>query len=163
MEGLCKNNISLALLLFCLLGLVCAQDSPDDYVKAHNAARVEVGVVLMEWDEGLAESAKNYANKQATGGCELKHSGTGLGENIAVSPDGDLSAAMAVEGWVREKADYDYSTNACAPGKQCGHYTQVVWRDSGLVGCGKAECADGSSYVVCHYDPAGNSAGEKPY
>ncbi|KAB2602619.1 pathogenesis-related leaf protein 4-like [Pyrus ussuriensis x Pyrus communis] len=143
MEGLCKNSISLALLLFCLLGLICAQDSPDDYVKAHNAARAEVGV--------------------ATGGCELKHSGIGLGQNIAVSPDGNLSAAMAVEGWVREKVDYDYSTNACAPGKQCGHYTQVVWRDSGLVRCGKAECADGSSYVVCHYDPAGNSAGEKPY
>ncbi|KAH0977754.1 hypothetical protein GBA52_027473 [Prunus armeniaca] len=162
MEGLCKNKISLALLLICLIGLARAQNAPDDYVKAHNAARAAVGLDTLDWDEGLADSAKNYANQRA-GDCDLVHSNSGPGENLAMSPDGDLTAKLAVDQWVAEKADYDYKTNTCAPGKQCGHYTQVVWRDTGLVGCAKVQCAYGGSYVVCHYDPTGNSVGEKPY
>ncbi|KAI5314951.1 hypothetical protein L3X38_044127 [Prunus dulcis] len=143
-------------------GLARAQNAPDDYVKAHNAARAAVSLDTLDWDEGLADSAKNYANQRA-GDCDLVHSNSGPGENLAMSPDGDLTAKLAVDQWVAEKADYDYKTNTCAPGKQCGHYTQVVWRDTGLVGCAKVQCAYGGSYVVCHYDPAGNSVGVKPY
>jgi hypothetical protein len=35
-----------------------------------------------------------------------------------------------------EAADYDYKTNRCRAG--CGHYTQVIWRDTKELGCAVA-------------------------
>lgn len=42
----------------------------------------------------------------------------------------------AVDDWDSEKQYYDYSTNSCADGQMCGHYTQNVWAGSTTVGCG---------------------------
>ncbi|KAF8019719.1 hypothetical protein BT93_G0422 [Corymbia citriodora subsp. variegata] len=64
-------------------------------------------------------------------------------------------------GW--EKPYYNYNSNSCAPGKICGHYTQVVWRNSVLLGCAKAKCATGGTLVTCNYDPPGNVIGQKSY
>lgn len=51
---------------------------------------------------------------------------------------------------------------AVLPAKVCGHYTQVVWKNSRYVGCGKAMAANGTLYYVCNYYPAGNTGG-RPY
>ncbi|KAI9112362.1 hypothetical protein K1719_016559 [Acacia pycnantha] len=128
-----KLSVSFFIFLFALIAN--AQDSPQDYVDAHNAAR-----------------------------SQLIHSGGGgkYGENLAGST-GDLSGAAAVKLWVDEKADYDYNSNSCAAGKQCGHYTQVVWRNSIRVGCAKVKCNNGGTFIGCNYDPPGNYVGQKPY
>ncbi|MEM6522020.1 MAG: CAP domain-containing protein, partial [Cyanobacteria bacterium P01_C01_bin.70] len=52
-----------------------------------------------------------------------------------------------VAAWVAEKADYDYASNSCASGKVCGHYTQIVWRETTAVGCGVARNADATREV----------------
>ena len=75
-----------------------------------------------------------------------------------------VSSKQVVEDWGSEKADYDYASNACTDGKMCGHYTQIVWRNSAKVGCGVAVCEDTQEQVwVCQYLPAGNWVGKKPY
>ncbi|KAI3762269.1 hypothetical protein L1987_52694 [Smallanthus sonchifolius] len=51
-----------------------AQNSPQDYLNAHNAARAQVGVGNMEWNPSLAAYAQSYAN-QRIGDCNLVHSG----------------------------------------------------------------------------------------
>ncbi|KAK3193189.1 hypothetical protein Dsin_024499 [Dipteronia sinensis] len=156
--SLCK--ISLAL-FFLVMGLAHAQDSPQDFVNAHNAARSEVGVGTVTWDDQVAAYAQNYAN-QRIGDCNLVHSGGRYGENIAWG-SADLSGIQAVQMWVNEKSDYDYNSNTCAPGKVCGHYTQVVWRDSVRIGCAKVRCNTGGTFIGCNYDPPGNFNGQKPY
>jgi hypothetical protein len=48
----------------------------------------------------------------------------------------------------------------------CGHYTQVVWRNTERVGCGYSTCqAQGFNFEVwvCNYDPPGNFIGQAPY
>lgn len=59
----------------------------------------------------------------------------------------------------------DYDSNTCSPGtcscisfqcNACGHYTQVVWRDSERLGCGVGDCTGGGEIWVCNYDPPGN-------
>jgi pathogenesis-related protein 1 len=45
----------------------------------------------------------------------------------------------------------------------CGHYTQVVWKNSMEVGGGMAICDNKSQVWVCNYNPPGNVEGEKPY
>ncbi|XP_020234039.1 pathogenesis-related protein 1-like [Cajanus cajan] len=164
--GLCKVSFS----LFCMLGLVTvghmanAQDSHADYVNAHNAARAQVGVPNLAWDDTVAAYAQKYAN-QRKGDCQLVHSNANdgkYGENIAMST-GDLSGTDSVKLWVDEKAYYDYDSDSCADGQMCGHYTQVVWRDSVRVGCAKVRCDNGGTFVTCNYSPPGNYVGQKPY
>jgi pathogenesis-related protein 1 len=76
----------------------------------------------------------------------------------------NVSAKRVVEDWGSEKADYDYATNQCTQGKMCGHYTQIVWRNTTKVGCGVAVCEDTKEQVwVCQYQPAGNWVGKRPY
>jgi hypothetical protein len=95
-----------------------------------------------------------------------------LGENIAASSPGHWpSIAEVVQAWASEAADYDYASNSCAPGKACGHYTQIVWRDSTLLGCAYARCTTNSpfdgvptwDFWVCDYSPPGNWVGQRPY
>ncbi|XP_021903795.1 basic form of pathogenesis-related protein 1-like [Carica papaya] len=138
-----------------------AQDSHQDFLDAHNAARDEVGVEPLAWDNTVAAYAQHYANKRIHD-CQLVHSGGPYGENLAWGIP-DLSAVDASKMWVIEKPNYDYDSNSCVAGQMCLHYTQVVWRNSRLIGCGKAKCNNGATFIVCNYDPPGNFIGETPY
>ncbi|KAH9694947.1 SCP domain-containing protein [Citrus sinensis] len=158
--GFSKNS---SLPLFCILGLALilsshAQDSPQDYVNAHNAARAQVGVGPVTWDDRVASYAQNYAN-QRKGDCNLVHSGGPYGENLAWSSAG-LSGTDAVKMWVNEKADYDYNSNTCAEGKVCGHYTQVVWRNSVRIGCAKDLCS--INFTTTRRSPSNASSPDVP-
>jgi pathogenesis-related protein 1 len=79
----------------------------------------------------------------------------------------NASPTTAVQSWASEQTYYNYTTNTCAAGRQCYHYTQVVWSTTTRVGCGRAVwiAADGKHYVlwVCNYAPKGNITGQRPY
>lgn len=159
-----KTNCSRLLsILAALVGALVlpskAQDSPQDYVSAHNQARQAVSVGPVQWDARLAAYAQSYADRLRVD-CRLVHSGGPYGENLAMG-SGDLSGVRAVNLWVSEKANYYYPTNTC--NGVCGHYTQVVWRKSVRIGCGKARCDNGGTIISCNYDPRGNYVNEKPY
>lgn len=64
--------------------------------------------------------------------------------------------------WAAEEQHYDAEANTCAEGQLCGHYTQVVWANSGNLGCAMATCGSGRVWV-CNYDPPGNWAGQRPF
>jgi uncharacterized protein YkwD len=139
---------------------------------AHNAARAAVvpaanpAIPPLMWSSTVASTAQAWADK-----CNFKHSGGKYGENIYAT-SGSATPADVVGSWVGEAKDYDYATNTCGAGKVCGHYTQVVWRNSMNLGCGVTDCTTNSpfgggggawQFWVCNYDPPGNFNGEKPY
>lgn len=155
------SQLSLLLVVLLLATVSQAQDSPQDFVNAHNAARGQVGVGPIAWDATLASFAQRYISGLA-GDCRMVHSGGPYGENLAWS-SGDMAGTSAVSMWVDEKAFYDYNSNTCQPGKVCGHYTQVVWSDSLRLGCAKVRCNTGGTLISCNYDPRGNFIGRKPY
>ncbi|XP_058081781.1 pathogenesis-related protein PRB1-2-like [Magnolia sinica] len=159
---------SLALALMCVMGLALAhltqaQNSPQDFLAAHNAARAQVGVGPMTWDPSVEAFARNYANQRIIANCQLAHSGGPYGENIFGGSGAEFTATDAVNSWVGEKQDYNYDTNTCASGKECRHYTQVVWRNSVRLGCARVKCNSGAIFITCNYDPRGNINGQKPY
>ncbi|KAF2294262.1 hypothetical protein GH714_008688 [Hevea brasiliensis] len=162
--GCAKNSLA----LFFLLSLACqilpfnAQDSPQDYLNAHNQVRAAVGVGPLTWDNKVAAFARNYANQRA-GDCNLVHSSNRPYGEILAKSSGNLSGKDAVKMWVDERAYYNYNSNSCAAGKQCGHYTQVVWRNSVRLGCAKVKCNNGGTFIGCNYDPPGNFVGQRPY
>ncbi|KAE8681937.1 hypothetical protein F3Y22_tig00111280pilonHSYRG00063 [Hibiscus syriacus] len=109
-----------SLALTCLMAFTLilpshAQDSPQDYLNlnAHNEARAAVSVGPMSWDETV-----------------LPLHGTML---INASPIATLRTPVAVDNTGRLRLQLQH----CASGKVCGHYTQVVWRDSVRLGCQK--------------------------
>ncbi|XP_038888432.1 pathogenesis-related protein 1-like [Benincasa hispida] len=174
------DMLKLSLSLLCVFSIITmlppslGQDSPQDYVDAHNDARarargqdsaVQFGIQPIQpiqWDEEVANYARQYANERSND-CQLLHSNSGTyGENLAMS-FGEMSGIQAVEMWVNEKQFYDYDSNTCVEDKMCGHYTQVVWNNSTKVGCAKVRCSNGGTFITCNYDPPGNVIGERPY
>ncbi|KAF3675629.1 putative basic form of pathogenesis-related protein 1-like [Capsicum annuum] len=162
-----KPEMEYSILVACFLTFAIfhssqAQNSPQqNFLNAHNAARRQVGVSPMTWDNRLAAYAQNYAN-QRIGDCGMIHSHGPYGENLAAAFP-QLNAAGAVKMWFDEKKWYDYNSNSCAPGKVCGHYTQVVWRNSVRLGCARVRCNNGWVFITCNYDPPGNYIGQRPY
>ncbi|KAG8364179.1 hypothetical protein BUALT_Bualt19G0100100 [Buddleja alternifolia] len=136
------------------------QNSPQNFLDAHNNARAQVGVQPLVWNDTVANYALQYAN-QRSADCNLQHSGGPYGENLA-GGSGELSAVDAVGLWVGEKSFYNYDSNSCVGG-ECLHYTQVVWKDSTRLGCARVQCSSGSIFVICSYDPRGNYIGQRPY
>ena len=140
---------------------------------AHNAARAAVSppatppLPPMAWSSTVAASAQAF-----TENCVFADTTGPYGSN-AFAGTGTYTPADVVASWVGEDADYDYATNTCAAGKECGHYTQVVWRDSVGLGCGMTACTKNNPFTangrgawqlwVCNYNPPGNYVGQKPY
>merc|ERR1711971_1394209 len=87
--------------LMALTTLSFALNRPVDFVNAHNAARKEVDVVPLVWNNTLAAYAQKYANKRSAD-CAMQHSEGPYGENIAAG-SWDLSAKEAVDMWLEEK------------------------------------------------------------
>lgn len=137
------------------------QNRPKNYLIPHNEARRQVGVGPMTWDDSLAAYAQNYANQRISD-CGMIHSHGPYGENLAAAFP-ELNAADAVRMWVDEKQCYDSNSNTCTPEQVCGHYTQVVWRNSIRLGCAKVRCNNGWYFITCNYDPPGNYIGQHPY
>lgn len=133
---------------------------------AHNKIRDPLGLPPLVWSDDLARFAQTWADKLERKGCRLDHrprSGPDAqkyGENIYSSTGYDPTAADVVDTWAAEVADYNSKTGRCKG--VCGHYTQIVWRNSQRVGCGMAACGD-TEVWVCNYDPPGNFLGQKPY
>lgn len=150
-----------------------AAGEANEWVGAHNRWRSQAGAPPLHWSPTLAETAQAHADfLKSSQGCRPVHSAADLGENLFwASPirysDGSVelqpvTPTQAVDGWGGEKADFDHAANRCAPGKVCGHYTQLVWKSTSELGCGKAVCPDSSQIWVCNYRPAGNIIGQRP-
>ncbi|XP_050366075.1 pathogenesis-related protein 1-like [Argentina anserina] len=141
-----------------------AQDPlADGFVQEHNKFRAMDGVPPVTWNETVADYARNYASSKSDT-CEMVHSqNPPYGECIAWGSF-DMMPEQAVQLWADEKKDYNYDTNTCAPGKVCGHYTQVVWATSTQIGCAKVRCGNSDgTFINCNYYPPGNYVGDKPY
>lgn len=139
-----------------------------EMVRAHNAWRTRAGVRPIRWAADLAAQAQNHAIALARQDCALEHGVLpgDVGENLyrasALLKEGGgrefylLPPSRVVDAWGAESDDYSPVTGSCAPGRQCGHYTQIVWPSTEEVGCGMAVCPSLGQVWVCRYRPRGN-------
>lgn len=150
------------------------RDEAEALVRAHNAQRREVGAPPLAWAPDLARLAEARAERLAEK-CRLAHQPlpAGIGENLLLalpeSSGGEVpapawpTAAQVVEAWAGERSHYSHDRNRCAAGRDCLHYTQIVWAATREVGCATATCATGGRVWACDYRPAGNIEGQRPY
>lgn len=131
-----------------------------EMLAAHNAVRDQVAVPPLVWSTELSEYAQQWADTL------LKKEGFShrgqrrYGENLFEISGQYATPEEVVSAWAAEARSYNYKTNTCS--RICGHYTQVVWRDTKTVGCGVARNKKRELWV-CNYDPPGNIIGERPY
>ena len=92
----------------------------------------------------------------------MKHSKTSKGENIYWSTN-EYKAEEVVDSWASEKKFYNGGKIKSNKVSKYGHYTQIVWKSTKLVGCGRAKCKNGNEIWVCTYYPPGNYLGEKAF
>jgi hypothetical protein len=135
-------------------------------LAAHNAERQKFGAPALEWDDGLAQEAEQWAVGLARSG-QLEHSSAqirhGAGENLFMGTAGAYRVEAMIDFFLEERRDFQPGTfpNVARNGdwSSVGHYTQIIWRDTRRVGCGLAT-ANGNEAMVCRYVPAGNIYGD---
>ncbi|XP_010539449.1 PREDICTED: pathogenesis-related protein PR-1-like [Tarenaya hassleriana] len=135
----------------------------QQFLEPQNAVRAQLGLQPMVWDGQLEGYATWWANQRRYD-CALTHSTGPYGENLFWGSGSDWTPAQAVQTWTVEGKFYNYYDNSCGGGEMCGHYTQIVWRDTKRLGCARVVCDNGLGvFITCNYDPPGNYIGEKPY
>jgi len=139
-----------------------------EMLSAHNNVRAtaeptpQPPLTPFEWDAAIAATAQAWAET-----CIVGHNPDRgfLGENAFFTSGDILRPSDAVNAWAAEAVNYDYVTNTCVDGTgfTCGHYLQIVWRETLLLGCGLASC-NGGQHWICNYSPPGNIFnGPPPY
>jgi Cysteine-rich secretory protein family len=144
-------------------------DFDQRLLAAHNAERAAVGVPPLRWNDDLANDALVWARQLAATG-RFEHSpdepGKELqGENLWAGTPRAYSPEAMVGLWAAEKKDYRpgvFPNNSRSDDvERVGHYTQLIWRGSGEVGCATA-VGRSEEFLVCRYTQAGNIYGERP-
>ena len=147
------------------------------FTELHNNYRIAISphatfMPALVWLSSLANSSNSWAVQ-----CKWAHSGTpNVGENLYATSQRTpnitaFSADTSVIAWGSEKPYYNYTSNTCASGQICGHYTQLIWANTLNFGCAFQDCtfiqnlpwSNGGTVVVCQYSPPGNWVGQKPY
>jgi len=133
------------------------RDEIESILTIHNTIRAELNLAALSWDCMLADLAQDWARR----GMAAHHDDTTFGESIFVASAANARALAAVDRWMLEKPAWNNRSGACAPGKVCTHYTQIVWKRTARIGCGINRNVSGKwkTILVCNYDPAGNSTG----
>lgn len=143
-------------------------DFDNRVLLAHNEARARVGVPALNWNPALAAQAQAWAERLAGSG-RFEHSQQqgreDVGENLWAGTPGYFTPEAMVAAWEREKRYFkpgrfpDNSTTGRMA--DVGHYTQLIWRETGEVGCAIASGRT-EDVLVCRYASAGNYIGESP-
>lgn len=122
-------------------------NSTNTYRLQHSAANVTYNATLSRFASTYLSSVK--------ASCAFAHSGGPYGENLALGyPD----VVGSIDAWGDERRRYDFDH----PGfdEETGHFTQLVWKNTTTVGCGRVDCGEGKGwYLVCEYWPRGNVIG----
>ena len=141
-------------------------ESPE-YVENHNAWRaLHEGTDNLVYDAELAAAAQAFADTCPTGHNDPNQGDNGENLYFAASSSGppDTPYSDAVNSWYGEIKDYawpqTYGATKNINGGVVGHFTQVVWKGTTKVGCGKnTGCTNMfgpgliSSAVVCRCAP----------
>ncbi|XP_031631725.1 venom allergen 5 [Contarinia nasturtii] len=123
----------------------------------------------MQWDDELALRAQQWANE-----CYFEHDPSRytnrftMGQNLAIvwstAPlTNYVTFSSRIQNWFNEVQKYAWG-DRWSP--KTGHYSQLVWGDTNLVGCGFSYYQEGARFNklwVCNYGPGGNVVGHQPY
>ncbi|XP_076045444.1 venom allergen 5.01-like [Oratosquilla oratoria] len=136
-----------------------------------------INMQTMVWDDELANVAQRWADQCMPGHDASRNVARfTVGQNVAATwtferDIGDTpDFATQIEAWFNEVNQHGFPKSSLEPfrfSKATGHYTQMAWAETYLVGCGYAYYEDPSrgftKIYVCNYGPGGNVVGGTMY
>ena len=152
------------------------RESPLPVVRWH----CPTAAIAQKWADGEGDiqghSPKEWREQEYSRRTGLQGRSAKLGENLAwaasTSPTRVGPVVKGVVDWDAERDDYRHSSSTCKSGKVCGHYTQIVWRESTKGGCGvkrdQIRFPGGGRiypygyFLSCNYHNRGNINGDNP-
>merc|ERR1719283_190436 len=165
------------------------QAAKDVIVKVHNELRNKVAMgnethgahpqaanmMKMVWDDELAEIAQRWtdqcifghdSNRNTCYGLYVGQNGYWGASSAEMSPYSALGVSEdAVRSWYNEVKSPGFDSSHVSPfvwDYGAGHYTQVVWAETDMVGCGLRYYKDGgwfATLINCNYGVGGNMVG----
>ncbi|MFF5438140.1 CAP family protein [Streptomyces achromogenes] len=142
----------------------------EECLAAHNQYRARHGAPPLVLDDAAIAHAVQRAQAASTqeSGMSVPSPGSrGYGENrfwLATYENEPATCSEAVRLWyeARWTGGYDWDRPGYSPGT--ASFTQVVWKDTDVLGCGRASGTRPGgeahqTYIVCSYGPAGNVIG----
>lgn len=139
----------------------------QEWLAEHNAAREDVGLGPLRWNQALMRDARGWAETLAARGA-FQHApdllSRGQGENLWKGARDTYAPWQMIDLFIAEKRIFrpgvfpDVSTTR--RWADVGHYTQIIWPETQEVGCATAVNAR-HEVLVCRYWPAGNVMGTR--
>ncbi|KAK3395042.1 CAP domain-containing protein [Podospora didyma] len=133
-------------------------------LNSTNLFRTQHNATSVTYNETLAQYASDYLNTGDSDNDDddacppFEHSGGPYGENLAL---GCSDVQGCVDMWGNERSMYNFDDPQF--GMDTGHFTQLVWKNTTDVGCGRKLCGGNRGwYLVCEYWPRGNVIGQFP-
>lgn len=126
----------------------------QEILDRHNEYRAKHNVPPLKYSKKIAAYAAQWARTNARKNRMFHRRPSRYGENIYYISSGWVTGKMPVDTWYSEEKYYKYNK----PGftYKAGHFTQVIWKSTIELGCGKARSSRGAVYVVCNYYYPGN-------
>ena len=130
----------------------------ENLLKKHNEYRKKYGAPDLELNDELCLLAQEYADKcadlQNIDLNPVSYKNECVGENISEF-DGDiLTTSKICEEWANERNNFDFRQKGYK--EQNKHFTQMIWKDTKIVGFGFSSSSNEKNYFVSFYFPAGN-------
>lgn len=156
------------LLLLCLISLSISTVSFDleklreEMLSRHNFLRSQHHTKELVRDSSLEKYALNFTDYLIKLD-HLEHSpnrlnGDYIGENICAGHYSSAIGTECVNLWYSEEPNYDYKKAEFDV--NCGHFTQIVWKNTKQLGCAMSCNEDDRCVVSCNYYPSGNFYGQ---
>lgn len=114
-------------------------------------------------DQNLSWYAQEWAETLAAEDRFAHRPGSNYGENLYCLWTSDTNAKVnpreICQSWYDDIKEYNFN-NEPKGSPRGGHFTQMVWKSTKLLGVGLAKTKKGKVLVVCDYDPRGNILGQ---
>ncbi|CAG7677361.1 unnamed protein product [Allacma fusca] len=128
-----------------------------EVLAAHNHYRSNHSAPPLALDQNLSIQSQNWADELLRQN-RIIHSPLVLqyGENIFhAHVKQNIPPKRCVKSWYKEEQKYDWDNIGHQKGT--GHFTQLIWKGSRILGVGYATSLNGGTFLVCNYDPPGNT------
>ncbi|XP_063241599.1 protein lon-1-like [Bacillus rossius redtenbacheri] len=137
----------------------------NDCLYWHNVYRLRHRAPSLALCAQLCSQAQTWANHLAHANTFYYRNDRDIGQNLFCRPvndeQNDVTGQEVSSYWYSANKQYNFSKepDVLHANVNAGHFTQMVWASTRLLGVGKARSRSGKVLVVAHYRPPGNASG----
>ncbi|XP_014354751.2 repressed by EFG1 protein 1 isoform X1 [Papilio machaon] len=134
----------------------------NDALEIHNEYRREHGVPPLVINKEISKVSQKWADELAKKDAMAYSLNKNYGENVycgwSPDPNVKIKARDCLDKWYSEINKFSFGREPEV--LTCGHFTQIIWKDTRELGIGTAKSKSGKLYVVANYFPPGNYSGQ---